>query len=195
MEKLTKKQIKELEEIKNEKRRNRRKLIESVKNYKLDCKALARVSQMNNENKTDSYGDLKEEESEKVLATYENLTWLIGINWRENKSWSVVRTIVESENIRDSFYSQNSEYRQAKEYLKDDSVWIDDIIWSHEEMTLFVKILKEYGIDYIYYTDSSTACLENITSLHILGAKIIDTTNIKEEGKGLVFDISNATTE
>lgn len=191
--KMTKTQIKEIEMAKQEKRRLRRRLVDSVKNYWKDCEAVERVAKINKEeNMLDYRGYLVEEQKTKLLSNYENLKFLVGIDYKENKSWSVVRTIVESQNVRDNYYSGTT---RAKEYLPEDSAWMNEIVWSHDEMKLYIKLFQEYGIDYIYFTNSSSGALESITSLVSLGATVIGTTIIYEDGKGIIFDIKNANIE
>ena len=177
MKKLTKKELKLLEEEKRIKYSNRRNMINDLENFWKDVDAVTRVAIINEETEKLQYGNtLKNEEREKLLNRYER------INNLSKNQMSVLRTLINNE------YDERKEI--AKEHLSKESIWISDIFWKEEDLKETVEFLKELGINKIYYTNHSTNALEVIIWLTKLEAKIIGTTNISEYNEGLIIELN-----
>ena len=215
MKKLTKTEMKEIEQAKREREIKRHRLVEAVKSFWRDCEAMERVAKINGEHYD------KEASSDKALERYEELKFLFDEKKTEYKNdvdkwgkqqhtrywkmWSWIRILnksteesKKSKNIKSDYNFKTSSYDTTElDVLPKNAIWCDDIIWDTFELKLYLELCKEYGIDTIYYTNSSTGALGNISDLTRFGAVIIGTTNISEyrTNEGLVFDISNCILE
>ena len=182
MAKLTKKEIKEMEELKKAQRRLRWEMKEAVQNYWKDIAAMERVARL-----TDNYnilkgGSLIQEEKDKLYANYPVLEGLT------SSQKSILRTLIHNDEEREE-YLKDSKYSKFKELLPGDAIVLSDFVWKEEELLEQIELLKRLGIDQIYFTNSSTAVLREMVWLFRAGAMIVGTTNIDEYNEGLIIEL------
>lgn len=193
--KLTKKELKELEDRQNELRILRDRTVCALKNYEADINATERYFKINGETeKLDLYGRLKQDEKAKLLKRYEELNFL--------KPYSEYTKEEQDKGLDRAWTFARLMYRTRQEYdYKDkilnesidrDGLLNDEIIWTKEQVRLYVELAKKFGYTKIYYTNSSSGALANITDFVKLGAKIIGTCSKKgyNEEAGLIIDIT-----
>lgn len=204
--KLTKTQEKELLKIQQQKEMLRSKVLSAINEYWKDCSAMERVSKIEGTSFTDDkklqlvnrYEDLKflndyidpndlDEKGKINLDRYYNAWSFLRIL---NKSVKMYNKVNRKEDY--NFETKQTEYVEL-DMLPRNAVLFDDIIWNEEEMRIYLQLCIKFGIDKVYYTNSSSGALKNISDLTRFNAKIIGTTNICEfrPDSGLIFDISN----
>ena len=197
--KLTKKELKELEEKQNELRIIRRKTLEDYKNYQKDIEATERFYKINPDETKYKYGKLSKEERIKLLRRYEELGFLKLYedytkeeqNQQQDRGWDFIRLMYYTKQEQDSWKDH-----MLNEIIDEDGIWNDDIIWSKEQIGLYLKLAKKFGYTKLYYTNGSSGALENITNLIDFGAKVIGTCSKKGYNKqGLIFDITQVNIE
>lgn len=182
MEKLNKKQVKEIEELKKAQRRLRREMIEALQNYWKDVAAVERVAKLTNNNDILHGGELIKEERQKL---YDNYPVLEGLTISQI---SILRTLIHNEEEKEEFLRGNK-YSQFKEALPGDAIVMKDFVWNEEELTEQLELLKRIGIKEIYFVNSSTAVLKEMVWLFRAGARIVGTTNIDEYNEGLIIEL------
>lgn len=197
--KLTKKELKDLEEKQNELRIIRRKTLEAYQNYQKDIEATTRFYKINPDETKMKYGNLNLEEKLKLLRRYEELNFLKPYEEYtkeeqkvfQDRGWEFLRlmywTQQEKENWKD---------HRLNETIDEDGIWNDEIIWSKEHLELYLKLAKKFGYTKLYYTNGSSGALANITDLVDFGAKVIGTCSKKDYDKqGLIFDLTQINIE
>lgn len=182
MEKLTKKQLKEMEELQQAQRRLKREMVQSIESYWKDIAAMERVAKLTGNKDILLNGDLIKEEKEKLFANY---TVLQGLT---KAQLVLLRTMVNNDKERSAFLREDK-YSQMKELLPDTAVWMRDLVWSEEELLEQIDLLKRMGMNKIYFTDKSTAALQELVWFTRAGAKVEGITNISEYNEGLIIKL------
>lgn len=200
--KLTKAQLKEMEEKQNELRRLRRDTISSIENFDKDMAATIRYYKINNMTDKLAYGDkLTVDEKLTLMRRYKELKFLKPYEQytQEDKDkaydrdWSFVRLMMASDEERNCWGNN----RRLETSLQVDDLWNDDIIWNTEQLKRYLKLAQRFGYKRIFYTNSSSGALSNITDFINFGAKVIGTCNKKgyNEKAGLILDITEVNLE
>lgn len=202
--KLTKKELKELEDRQKELRVLRDRTIDALKNYEADINATERYFKINGETeKLDLYGRLKQDEKAKLLKRYEALNFLKPYSeyTKEetdkglDRAWTFARLMYSTKQEYDNEFL-DYEDKILNESIDRDGLLNYEIIWTKEQVRLYVELAKKFGYTKIYYTNSSSGALANITEFVKLGAKIIGTCSRKGyEDAGLIIDITEINLE
>ena len=181
--KLTKKQIKEMENKQEELRKSRSELVESLKGYWRDVDATKRYYQINNmKDKLNYYNDLADEnERRSLLHRYKCLKDFkveYDRDSDESHTWTIIRNIVKS---YDGYFGYDdiiwNDSKFEKPLLQDD-LYFEDILWGEKDVNLLLKYMKKYGYNRIQYFCSSTGVAEDLYYFTNKGLKIVDTNAI-----------------
>lgn len=191
--KLTKKELKEIEERDNQLRYERRRFIDDVKSFWNDLEAAERYLKIKGEKLTN-------EEELEILHRYENLKGL-KLAQQYNKEdaddyiWSFIRNMV---------FSEQGNYRgePVDKYLtiklgKDDLLVSEDYtIWSFSQMKMTVREAKRFGYKNLFIMSNSTLAMQYIGQLVELGGKVTGTTyNTEYDRFGVIINIEEASIE
>jgi len=181
------------------------KMVRALRSFWQDCSALERVAKINGERYDHKTGTAQ------AMARYTELDFIKAYEVPEvvdangkiksnsvNRMWDVVRAYAKSEEIWNKVRFENSfGSKRELDKLPSNTLWIDEIVWDVKHMTAYIEFCKMFGVTHIYYTNSSTGALGNISTLVKMGAKIIGTANISEykndEESGIIFDLSEVT--
>ena len=200
--KLTKAEIKAIEEKQNQKRTLRDRVIRALRDYERDIEATKRYYQINGMTDKIMYGGgLIPEEKEKLLRRYDCLDFLkVYENYTKEErdeakdyTWSFVRLMWNTEDEDESC----GDGRRLQAYIERDDLWNDEIIWSKAQVKLYLQLATKFGYKRILYTNSSSGALANITDFVDFGAKVVGTCGKKgyKEKAGVILDITEVNIE
>lgn len=198
--KVTKTVEKEMEERQKGLRSKRTVLIRDMRSYWEDIAAVKRVEKMKENSDLLEYGgDLKTEESIRLVKRYESLN--IVAKELEQKYASrvigMIREIIKSEEDKNNGGKDRRPWRWGDsddkeiqiDQISRDGVMVDEIIWSSRQLKTYLALLKDLGFTEIYYKNSSTNALEVISELIELGGVVYKSWVADERTKGVVIDI------
>lgn len=174
--KLTKRELKKIEEEKERVRRAklqlRRRFISELHSFWADVEATARYCKINNiSDKVKYNGSLVDEEKKKLFDRYETLSELI--NYDGKRDWEVLHTI----NSTDSIYNHEDDrnHYTYQNPINEKTLIVDDIIWDQEQFDKMIELARKLGYTEVLYIDSSTACAENMARFAKIGSQILGT--------------------
>jgi len=180
------------------------KMVRALRSFWQDCSALERVAKINGEKydyKTSTATAMARYEELSFIQTYE-IPEVVDANGRVknnavNRMWDVVRAYAKSEEIwgKVRYESSFGSEKRQLDKLPHNTLWIDEIVWDAKHMDAYLDFCKMFGVTHIYYTNSSTGALGNISTLIKRGAVVSGTANISEykndEESGIVFNLAN----
>ena len=187
--KLTKAQLKEIEEREREVRRTRRDLVNAVESFWADNEAAKRYL----ENKGEKF---TEEEQESNLRRYEALKdykFTYDKEDPEYNTWSTIRDIVNVERRKSAYSKEN--YKLSIKVLEDD-YYMDDSNWNPSEIRLTIKLLRKYGYKRVLYGNESTLGVPNLAWFIQYGAKVEGSFyNTDNQRNGIILNIEECNIE
>ncbi len=188
--KLTKAQLKEIEEREEELRGKRRELVIAINNFWEDNSAASRYLSNRGEK-------LTEEEEEKNLRRYEALNdYKLNYDREdpEYSTWGTLRDIVIVEGKKAN-YDKTERYCLSIKILEDD-FYMEDSNWNTNEIKLTIKLLRKYGYKRILYGNESTLGVPNLAWFIQYGAKVEGSFyNANSQRNGLILNIEECNIE
>lgn len=186
--KLTKAQLKEMEERQEELRGKRRNFVEAVKGYWKDIEAAESYLKTKGER-------LEFEEKERLFRRYDALAeYNLEYNDKDSadyRMWCIIRYIVKG-NINYTNYRGEEIDKYFTIKMEKDDLLVDDIIWNINELKLLIKEARKYGFKNIFYTNNSSGAMEVIGEAISLGGKITNTLyNTADSRFGLIINIED----
>ena len=172
--KLTKKELKKIEEEKDRARRAKLQLrlrfISELHSFWADVDATVRYCKINSlSDKVKYNGSLVEAEKRRLFNRYETLTELIDFDGK--RDWEAVYTV----NSTDSIYHNEDGYYTYQNPIYEKTLIIDSIIWDQEQFDKTIDLARKLGYTEVLYIDSSTACAENMARFAKIGSQILGT--------------------
>lgn len=193
---LNKKLMEELEE----KRALRRKVIQAIYDYRADKEATIRYYKLHDmSEKLESNNRLTLGEERALLRNYKVLDFIKPIRdyteEEEERGDDRVYDFIRQMLLTNQEY--NGESRRLEKIIQADAIWLDEIIWNTDQVKLYLTLARRFGYNQIYYTNTSSGALSNITDMVSLGAKVVGTCNKvgDREKAGLILDISETKVE
>lgn len=177
MAKLTKKELKEMEELQKERIRLKRRMVDELENYYKDVAAMERIAKLNGKQ------GITEETKDKLFSNYETIKDLT------KEQIDIIMTLIYNERDKEEYYKG---YGKMKELLPQDGIWLNDSITfniTSEGLLDQLELLRRIGIRKIYYTNSSTTGLDDMVWLYNIGGRIIGITKIDQYNTGLIIEI------
>ena len=190
--KLTKKELKQLEEVAKAKRDLRDTFISQYGNFQADVNALERVYKMDRVANNDklSKGRLTDEEVIKVRDRYNLLVEVDNdkkTKGEEARVDYVVSMILRSEKCNDA---GNYNINNATHILRDDLI-IDEIIWTDDEVCYILEMMNKFNYTRIIFMDNSTAATETLARFVKRGCKVtgyVEKTDIRYNFKSEKYE-------
>lgn len=198
---MNKKELnKEMMEELEEKRALRRKVIQAIYDYRADKEATIRYYKLHDmSEKLESNNRLTLGEERALLRNYKVLDFIKPIRdyteEEEKRGDDRVYDFIRQMIITNQEY--NGESRRLEKIIQADAIWLDEIIWNTDQVKLYLTLARRFGYNQIYYTNTSSGALSNITDMVSLGAKVVGTCNKvgDREKAGLILDISETKVE
>lgn len=198
---MNKKELnKEMMEELKEKRTLRREVIQAITDYRADKEATIRYYKLHGmSEKLESNNRLTLEEERALLRNYKVLDFIKPYRdyteEEEKRGDDRVYDFIRQMIITNQEY--NGESRRLEKIIQADAIWLDEIIWNTDQVKLYLTLARRFGYNQIYYTNTSSGALSNITDMVSLGAKVVGTCNKvgDREKAGLILDISETKVE
>lgn len=198
---MNKKELnKEMMEELKEKRALRREVIQAINDYRADKEATIRYYKLHDmTEKLESNNRLTLEEERALLRNYKVLDFIKPYRdyteeeekRGDDRAYDFIRQMI----VTNQEYNGGS--RGLENIIQADAIWLDEIIWDTNQIKLYLTLARRFGYNQIYYTNTSSGALKNITDLVSLGAKVVGTCNKTgdREKAGLILDISEVKVE
>lgn len=190
---MTKKEMKEMEKIKEERRNELSKkfdrFMRDYKNYIKDVEAVSRVASINEEYEKFDGRNLKKEYTDKLLERYESLEILKNLDGAKRTALRIAVLSYDAEDSKDRYYSQQHYNRRFNAIIYNES------IWDFNEFKTIIEILKDFGFETVEYISCSTQAMEVINYMIKSGATVKGVSENTDSYKGLVFDITSIDVE
>lgn len=169
---MTKKEMKRLEEIRLQKKEERREFLNALNSYWLDVEALERVARIKKE-------EFTKEDRQLALERYQ----VLGEN-----------------GLTDTSEDKPYVWEVAKVMSKSKDGWgnysvleVDDYIHNIKELLAYIYFIKKFGYEEVLFADRGSEAMKSITMFVNAGAKVVGTYVPEDEFKnmvGLKFDVS-----
>lgn len=189
--KLTKAELKALEERQEELRRERRQFIEDIESFWRDQSAAERYLKIKGEK-------LSDEEREELLHQYESLKDLkvkYNDGDEDERIWCLIREMVNG--YKSAWKSSDPDKYLTIKLDKDDLLLSDNYsIWDFTQLKMTIRVAKRYGYKNIFFMSNSTQAAPILGQAIAVGGKVVGSTyNVEYERFGIIVNIEEADVE
>lgn len=204
--KLTKKQIREIEEKEKTILTERRLFVESIRSYWEDVNATTRYYKINKmKDKLNYYGNINDNEELQNLINRYDILKDLGIKSTyddedpEYHTWSIIRFITNTEDHKKGFNKVIYNGAKFETEIERDDIYVEDILWGEKDVDLLIKYMKKFGYKRIQYFCHSSGVNEDLYYFVSKGCKITGTNAVlrkpwhdeeyKVDKTGLIIEI------